>query len=121
VTKLVEHAVPRDRHEPGAERAAGGVVAIGAAPQRDERVLDDLLGPGRPEHMRCECVDAASVAVVEARERRSVAARDPVDEPLVAWPIGLDAVTENPHRDDSIVRPRAARPEASANPVRQLG
>ena len=69
---------------PRADRAAGAVVARAAAPQRQERLLDDVLG-GRAAaaHAVGERERGAGVPLVDDLEGRRLAAADELHEVLV--------------------------------------
>ena len=65
-----DRPVARDRHEPRGQRAARGIVALGADPQGEERLLDHL--PRRPAiaaRVQRRREDRAAVAVVEDGKR----------------------------------------------------
>ena len=64
-----------------ADGAAVGPIRARSAPDRVERILDDLFGGlGRAEHPIERSEDRAAMAVVQLPERRRVAARDPSHE-----------------------------------------
>ena len=67
--QLVEHAEVGDPQDPGAEGASRRVEGAGLAPDRDEDVLDDLLGGGAAERLGGQVEDQRRVTAVEQAER----------------------------------------------------
>src|SRR5262249_44855562 len=93
LAQLGQDLVPKNCEEPGAERAAGGVVLRGAGPEAQEDVLDDLLGPGLPQAARSDGVDNAGVTVVHLGEGGHVPGRDERNQGFVG---GLSVPTVRP-------------------------
>ena len=65
----VHRPVAGDRAQPGAERSDGRIEALGAVPERQEDLLDDVLGdPAVARQAKRRRVQGGGVAIVERGE-----------------------------------------------------
>ena len=68
--QAIDGSVPRDRQQPGGQRATRWIEALRAVPQGEERVLDDFRGdPAIATDTQGGREDRRGVSVVEACER----------------------------------------------------
>src|SRR5262245_18329868 len=87
----VDRKIPRDREEPGRDRAPAGVVGAGVSPRPHERLLGDVLGrPRVSEDRHGQAEDAALEPLHERRGRVGVPRRQACEQRIVG---------DSPHRD----------------------
>ena len=83
----VDGLVAREREEPGAQRAACRIETAGVLPDRDEDLLDNILGePVAARDLVGERVERAGIPFVERLDGPFVLLADPDEEPCLLRP-----------------------------------